>query len=121
MSDKPVQKAHPPRGDPYAELPLHTLWYRFLFFDWMFRDLRVTLDPFERHAAQQHNRYMRRYLPIYLRRWMALGMTGYALGCLCERYMASNALAAWCFTWACMAITGTMIIGVAWACLARPR
>lgn len=36
--------SHPPDNVPAAELPFLTLWYRFMFFDWMFRDLNAAHD-----------------------------------------------------------------------------
>lgn len=104
-----------------AELPFLTLWYRFLFFDWMFRDVGAARDLYERHAALQHNRHMRRYLPLYLRRWSWLTMSGFGLGCLLERATQATLLTAWCFTWSCLTLTGMVVIAVAWVLLARPR
>lgn len=117
MPDSP--DAEPAPAVAPAELPFLTLWYRFLFFDWMFRDISTARDLCERRAARQHNRHMRRYLPVYLRRWTWLSMGGFALGCLSERASESSFLTAWCFTWSCVAFTGMVIIAVAWALLAR--
>ena len=106
-------------GAAVAELPFRTLWYRFLFFDWMFQDVQSARNVYERHAARRHNRHMRRYLPIYLRRWMTLSATGFMLGWLCERAAQPVLLTAWGFTWSCLAFTAMIVIAVAWACLAR--
>ena len=53
--------------------------YRFLFFDWLFRDVSATRDLYERHAAREHNRRMSRYLPVYMRRWSLLAGIDFAL------------------------------------------
>ena len=120
MPDSPLPERAAAATGP-AELPFLTLWYRFLFFDWMFRDINTARNLYERHAAWQHNRHMRRYLPTYLRRWTSLSMAGFALGCLFERASESTFLTAWCFTWSCVAFSGMVVISVAWAFLARSR
>ncbi|HEY0060823.1 MAG TPA: hypothetical protein VGC21_01810 [Telluria sp.] len=104
-----------------AELPFLTLWYRFLFFGWLFRDLNSARDLYERHAALQHNRRMCRYLPTYLRRWSFFTCLDFALGLLFERAMQASVLSAWFFTWSCVTLTGMVVIAVAWALLANAR
>src|SRR3954468_14439953 len=81
------------------EMPFSTLLYRFMFFDWLFRDLSAARNLYERHAALQHNRRMCRYLPTYLRRWSFLTAVDFSLGLLCERALQASLLSAWCFTW----------------------
>ena len=114
---------HSPEPDPasVAPLPLLTLWYRFLFFDWLFRDLNAARDRLERHAVLQHNRRMCRYLPTYLRRWSFMTCFDFGLGCLFERAMQASLLSAWFFTWSCVTLTGIVVISVAWAMLANAR
>src|SRR5689334_9819571 len=51
--------------------PLHSLLYRYFFFDWLFRDVSRG-NLLERAAAWRANREMRRYLPVYLRRWLVI-------------------------------------------------
>jgi hypothetical protein len=41
-------------------MPFRTLLYRFIFFDWLFKDVSAARNVFERHAALQHNRHMSR-------------------------------------------------------------
>ena len=103
------------------ELPFLTLWYRFMFFGWLFRDLNAARDLYERHAALQHNLRMCRYLPTYLRRWSFLTFFDFGLGCLFERAMQASLLSAWFFTWSCVTLTGMVVISVAWALLANAR
>ena len=103
------------------ELPFLTLWYRFMFFGWLFRDLNAAHDLYERHAALQHNLRMCRYLPTYLRRWSFLTFFDFGLGCLFERAMQASLLSAWFFTWSCVTLTGMVVISVAWALLANAR
>jgi hypothetical protein len=114
-----MPNSHQPDQSPTRELPFLTLWYRFIFFDWMFRDLNAARNNLERHAALQHNRHMCQYLPTYLRRWSFFTLAGFALGCLFERATASL-WSAWFFTGSCVSLTGMVVISVAWAFLARP-
>jgi hypothetical protein len=108
-------------GPDEPRLTFGQLWYRFLFFDWLFRDVNAARDLFERHAARQHNRRMCRYRPVYLRRWSVLAAFDFGLGLLFERVIQATLLSAWFFTWSCVTITGMVVITVAWIFLAaRP-
>ena len=104
-----------------GELPFLTLWYRFIFFDWLFRDANAAANLYERHATLQHNRRMCRYLPTYLRRWSFLTVFDFGLGMLFERALQASLLSAWFFTWSCVTLTGMVVISVAWAFLANAR
>ena len=104
-----------------VDLPFLTLWYRFLFFDWLFADMRLPRNLYERHAALQHNRRMCRYMPTYLRRWSLLSAFGFGLGVLCESTLQASMLSAWCFTWSCLTLAGIVVIAVAWALLANTK
>jgi hypothetical protein len=112
---------HPPPRDDIPEMPFRRLLYRFLFFDWLFRDVSTARTLFERHAARQHNRKMSRYLPVYLRRWSFLTAFDFALGVLFEKVLQATLLSAWCFTWSCVTFTGMVVITVAWLILNHAR
>lgn len=88
--------------------------YRFLFFDWLFCDVSRARNPYERHAARQHNRHMRRYLPVYMRRWSVLATVDFALGFLFERVMSATVLSALFFTGSCVTLTGLVVMTVTW-------
>jgi len=102
-----------------VEMPFSTLLYRFLFFDWLFTDMTKAMTLFERHAAWQHNRSMRIYLPVYLRRWSVLTAFDFVSGSALENLMGSKLLAAWFFTGSCVTITGMLIITVFWIFLSH--
>lgn len=60
-----------------------TLWYRYWFFDWLFRDAnRGTWR--EREAALAHNLQRARWLPTYVRRWATLGLVLFVVGAVLE-------------------------------------
>lgn len=117
MSDS--EHSEPAAAQP--ELPFLTLWYRFMFFDWLFADVRAARNLYERHAALQHNRRMCRHMPTYLRRWSVLTCFDFGLGLLFERAMQASLLSAWFFTWSCLTLTGMVVISVAWAVLANAK
>ena len=102
-----------------GELPFATLLYRFMFFDWLFRDIGAARNLYERHAALQHNRRMCKYLPTYLRRWSFLTAFDFGLGLLFERVLQATFWSAWFFTGSCLALSGMVVISVAWAFLAN--
>ena len=102
-----------------AEIKFATLLYRFLFFDWLFVDMAKAKNPFERHAAWQHNRKMRQYLPLYLRRWSVLAVFNFGLGGVFERLLDIKLVAAWFFTGSCITITGMLLMAVLWVFLAK--
>ena len=106
---------------PGTDLRFATLLYRFLFFDWLFADMSKARTLFERHSAWQHNRKMRRHLPIYLRRWSVLTVLAFGLGCLFDQMLESSMVAAWFFAWSCVTLTGMLVISVLWVFLSNPE
>ncbi|MCC2972959.1 hypothetical protein [Massilia sp. IC2-476] len=97
-----------------AEAPFGQTLYRFLFFDWLFRDVSAARNLYERHAAREHNRRMSRYLPVYMRRWSVLAGFDFALGFLFERVLSATALSAVFFTGSCVTLTGIAVMTVTW-------
>lgn len=103
-----------PAEDPLVDAPFGQTLYRFLFFDWLFRDVSRARNLFERHAAREHNRRMSRYLPVYMRRWSVLATFDFALGFLFERVMSATLLSALFFTGSCVTLTGIAVMTVTW-------
>jgi len=96
------------------EAPFGQTLYRFLFFDWLFRDVSAARNLYERHAAREHNRRMSRYLPVYMRRWSVLATFDFALGFLFERVLSATMLSAVFFTGSCVTVTGIVVMSVTW-------
>ena len=111
-------RADPDEGNGVAETAFSTLLYRYVFFDWLFADFGKARSLFERHAAWQHNRAMRRYLPVYLRRWTAVTAIAFALGWLFEQTVDAT-VAACFFTGCAMTMTGMAQICALWLLLGR--
>jgi hypothetical protein len=108
------------KSQPGGEPAFSTLLYRYVFFDWLFADLERARSLFERRARWQHNRAMRRYLPVYLRRWSALALSAFVLGCLFERLLLTL-LAACFFTGCAMTMSGMAQICALWLLLSKPE
>ncbi len=121
VADGEIMRIDKQTNEAAPELPFRSLLYRFLFFDWLFRDVGAACTRLERHAAFQHNRKMSRYLPVYLRRWSFLTAFDFALGVLFEKVLQAGLLSAWFFTWTCVTLTGMVVITVAWIILTHAR
>jgi hypothetical protein len=119
MNTEPTQ--HDQQDNPSPQIPFRTLLYRFMFFDWLFRDVRAARNLFERHAALTHNKYMSRYLPVYFRRWTVMATFDFGMGFLFERTLQATLLSAYFFTWLCVTVAGMVVIAVAWLMLTFGR
>ncbi len=97
------------------------LLYRYFFFDWLFKDAgRGTV--FERAAAWRHNHEQARWLPLYMWRWMCLGLLLYALGGIVELLLKLPGLSSFFYVPASLSVPVNAVIGVAWVGLkALPR
>jgi len=101
-----------------ASEPLHSLLYRYFFFDWLFSDVsRGSL--LERAAAWRSNREMRRYLPVYLRRWLVIFVGGYGMGVIFEKGFELIYAAACCYSSSCISASVIFIIVFSWFVLSR--
>lgn len=116
----PTQEQPDPMQPTSGDIAFSTLLYRFLFFDWLFADMNKAKNLFERHAAWQHNRKMRRYLPLYLQRWSVITVFDVGMGSVFENIVGSKVLAACFFTGSCVTVTGLMVITVLWLFLGKP-
>lgn len=75
--------------------PGRSVWYRYFFWQWLFRDVCVS-DPWQRAAARSHNLQRRMYLTVYMRRWSGLCLFHFAAGCLLEPWFLLLAAAFFC-------------------------
>ena len=101
-----------------ASEPLRSLLYRYFFFDWLFSDVsRGSL--LERVAAWRSNREMRRYLPVYLRRWLVIFVGGYGMGVIFEKGFELIYAAACCYSSSCISASVIFIIVFSWFVLSR--
>jgi hypothetical protein len=95
-----------------------SLWYRYWFFGWLFRDPnRGTWR--EREAALEHNCRRARWLPIYMWRWTVLGGGLFAVGSLFEAAGLGHA-APIAFVSACATAPVVAVALAAWLLLRAP-
>lgn len=90
-----------------------SVFYRYFFFDWLFRDVgRGTL--FERAAAWRHNQAQSRWLPTYLRRWIFLSILLFAAGGLSTLFFDGHWIRIPFYVLFSVAIPVCSVIVVAW-------
>jgi hypothetical protein len=102
-----------PQSPPPAQPRLSSLLYRYFFFDWLFRDV-TTGTLLERAAAWRFNRERRRYLWVYLRRWLFVFAAGYGLGVLFEHAFQLVYAAACCYSSSCVSASVIFVIVLSW-------
>jgi len=103
----------PQRISEPSECALRVLVYRYFFFDWLFRDVNAG-SSLERAAAWRFNQEMRRYLPIYLRRWTIVVVFSYAVGALFENWLALANAAAFFYFVTSISLAMAMLIVRSW-------
>jgi hypothetical protein len=94
-------------------LPFRTLLYRYFFFGWLFKETGSG-NVFERAAAARHNREQARWLPLYLMRWLWLGLGLYVLGRLAELLFDAPGLSVLFYAISAMSMSFTITIATAW-------
>ncbi len=94
-------------------MPLRTLFYRYLFFGWLFRDASRG-NRLERAAAWRHNRDQARWLPTYMRRWLGWGLMMALLGTVVELGLGTPLVSAVFYMSGVLAVPINAVIGVAW-------
>ena len=97
--------------------PLTTLLYRYWFWEWLFVDMTRARDVYQRAAAWRHNVAQRRYLPIYMRRWLFVVAANLGLGALLEKVVASMLGAAVFYTNSCIAVCVVVVSVAGWLLL----
>jgi hypothetical protein len=109
------------QGAAVPEPSFCTLLYRYFFFDWLFKDARRG-DVFERAAAWRHNHDQARWLPLYMWRWVCLGLVLYGLGGFAEVLLNLPELSSFFYVPASLSVPVNAVIGAAWVGLkALPR
>lgn len=111
----------PGAGAKVQEVSFWTLLYRYFFFDWLFRDAGRG-DAFQRAAAWRHNRDQARWLPLYMWRWVCLGLMLYGLGSYFEVLLELPELSSFFYVPASLSLPVSAVIAAAWIGLkALPR
>ncbi len=97
------------------DIPLRVLLFRYLFFTWLFRDMRRHMSLLERAAAWRHNQEQRHWLPLYMLRYLVLGLALAALGLAAQAM--SPVLSACFFVPSILTVPMLAVAGVCWSAL----
>ena len=97
------------------ELPFRVLLFRYLFFTWLFRDMRRHMSLLERAAAWRHNQEQSRWLPLYMLRYVVLGFSLAALGQAAQAL--SPIVSAFFFVPSILTVPMLAVAGVCWSAL----
>ena len=104
---------------PARHVSFSPVYYRYWFFGWLFRDASRG-NALERDAALKQNVERARWLPTYMRRWIALGLLMYSVGVAFES-LGLDAVASIAFVWACLAVPVLTVACAVWWVLRGPR
>jgi hypothetical protein len=99
--------------------PLHSLLYRYWFWEWLFVDLASARGLYQRAAAWRHNVAQRRHLPVYMRRWLVMIAANLGVGALLEKALAWMMFAAFFYTNSCIAVCVLAVTFIGWLFLGR--
>lgn len=93
--------------------PFRALLYRYVFFDWLFKDMARPMNVFERAAAGSHNRAQSRWLPLYMRRYAVGGAGLFGAGMVAEALIGPLASALF-YVPSIMSVPMIAVASVAW-------
>jgi hypothetical protein len=96
---------------------LPSLLYRYWFWEWLFVDPRKVAGVYQRAAAWRHNVSQRRYLPIYMRRWLVVTAANLGVAAVMEKMLAWMLSAAVFYTNTCIAVCVLFVTFVGWLLL----
>ena len=90
---------------------VQSVFYRYFFFDWLFKDVNRG-SVFERSAAARWNKDHAFYLFTYLRRWAFLTVLFYLLGACFELLLQLPVVSAFFYVPSAVSIVFQSVIGV---------
>ena len=106
-------------GVTVTELPFRTLLYRYFFFGWLFKEVNVAGDMFERAAAVRHNRRMAAWLPTYMLRWLWWALLFYGLAGVTELMFEAHGAASLFYALSALCLTFSIPVAVVWVHLTQ--
>jgi len=93
---------------------------RYLFYGWLFRDVRLG-NGWERSSALRHNRENSRWLPTYMLRWTFIGGAVFGAAHVVEIVIGRPDLAGLLYAAAVMVVPFNMVTAICWGCLRFDR
>ena len=100
---------------------LHSLLYRYWFWEWLFVDLARVRDVYQRAAAWKHNVAQRRHLPVYMRRWLVVTAANLGVAAVLEKALSWMLSAALFYTNSCIAVCVVFVTFVGWLFLGHAQ
>jgi hypothetical protein len=97
-----------------------SLLYRYFFYGWLFRDVGRG-NQWVRAAAWRHNREQARWLPTYMRRWLAVGGALFAVAWCIESLLVCPVLSAFFYVPSALSVPFNAITALCWTCLVHNR
>ncbi len=121
-ASKPMRPAGVAANQPEIVVTesLRSVCYRYWFWEWLFVDLSGARDLYQRTAAWRHNVDQRRYLPLYMRRWLFMSAANLCVAAMLEKAMAWTLSAALFYTNGCVSICVLGVTFVGWLLLGQP-
>jgi hypothetical protein len=98
---------------------LHSLLYRYWFWEWLFVDTTVARDVYQHAAAWRHNVSQRRHLPVYMRRWLVVTAANLGVAAVLEKALAWMLSAAFFYTNGCIAVCVLAVTFAGWLLLGQ--
>lgn len=108
----------PPSHRALLERIESSIYYRFWFYSWMFKDV-ARGSMWERAAADRHNREQAYWLPIYMRRWSVMMVLLLGMAVTTECVLLSPVLSAFFYVPSIMTVPYNVVTFIAWAFLRR--
>jgi len=90
-----------------------SLLYRYFFFGWLFRDANRG-NRWERYAAWRHNQAQAHWLLTYLKRWLVVDCSAFAVGSLSALVFQGHWICVPFYVLFSVAIPVSSVIVVAW-------
>ena len=90
-----------------------TLWYRYFFYGWLFRDAGHG-NLWQRSQAWRHNKEQSRWLPTYMRRWLVLGVVLFGMAIFIEVMLSSPTLSAFFYVPSALSVPFNVVTAVCW-------
>ena len=94
-------------------VPFRSLLYRYFFYGWLFRDANRG-NRVEQAAALRHNYSQARWLPTYMRRWLAVGALLLCVATFCETVLNSPQLSAFFYVPGVLSMPMNAVTAVCW-------
>jgi hypothetical protein len=99
-----------------ADAVERSLWYRYFFYSWLFRDVSRG-SCWERSAAWRYNQSQAHWLLRYMRRWTVIGLTLFMVAAFVEQVLECPVLSACFYLPSALSMPYNAVTAVCWTFL----